>query len=230
MRAAFGNEIAMSRIMDTKLKILLLTAGAVLPAMAQPVSIGVKVGVPITDAVETFRGTSASYATNTKRYLVGPTIQFNFPARFSLEVDALYKRLGYQYDQSLANGTVYAKTVANSWEFPALVKFAILPGPIRPFVDAGGALRHFSGIAQLRRTVNAGLAPVDVELNTATEFNKRNDVGFVFGGGVEFKLGRIRVTPEFRYTRWGSENFRDPVNALLRTTRNQGDFLLGLTF
>ncbi len=216
--------------MHTQLKIFLLAAGALLPATAQPVSIGVKGGVPITDAFETFRGNSAAYATNTKRYLIGPTIQFNLPARFSLEVDALYNRLGYQYDQSLQNGTVYVKTVANSWEFPALVKFAILPGPVRPFVDAGGAIRHISGIEQVRRTVNAGLAPVDVKLNTATEFNKRNDVGFVFGGGVEFKLGRVRITPEFRYTRWGSENFRDPVNALLRTNRNQGDFLLGLTF
>ena len=38
------------------------------------------------------------------------------------------------------------------------------------------------------------------------------------------------MTPEFRYTRWGSENFRDPVAALLRTNKNQGDFILGLTF
>ncbi len=68
------------------------------------------------------------------------------------------------------------------------MKFAILPGPVRPFVDAGGALRNISGIDQLRRTVNAELAPVNVARNTATEFSKRNDVGFVFGGGVEFKF------------------------------------------
>jgi len=55
-------------------------------------------------------------------------------------------------------------------------------------------------------------------------------IRFVFGGGVEFKLGHVRITPEFRYTRWGSENFRDPVAALLRTNKNQGDFILGLTF
>ena len=216
--------------MNAKLQCLLLTVGAVAPALAQPVSFGVKGGVPITDAFDTFRGNSSAYATNTKRYLVGPTIQFNLPARFSIEVDALYKRLGYQYDQSLPNRTVFSKTVANSWEFPALVKFAILPGPVRPFVDAGASLRHISGIEQLRRTVNAGLAPVDVRLNNATEFNRRNDVGLVFGGGLEFKLGHLRITPELRYTRWGSENFRDPLNALLRTNRNQGDFLLGITF
>ncbi len=216
--------------MNTKLKFLYLALGAVLPTLAQPVSVGVKAGVPITDAFETLRGNSANYATNTKRYLIGSSIQFNLPARFSIEVDALYKRLGYQYDQSLANRTVYAKTVANSWEFPALVKYAILPGPVRPFVGGGGAFRHISGVEQLRNTVIAGLAPTNLRLNTASEFNKRNDVGLVFGGGVEFKLGRLRIIPEVRYTRWGSENFRDPVNALLRTNRNQGDFLIGFAF
>ena len=216
--------------MNAKLKFLVLTVGSVLPALAQPVSIGVKAGVPITDAFETFRGNSSAYATNTKRYLAGPAIQFNLPAGFSIEVDALYKRLGYQYDQSLANGTIYARTVANSWEFPGLVKFAFLPGPVSPFVAAGGSLRHVSGIKQLRRTINAGLAPIDVQLSTAPEFNKRTDGGFVYAGGVEFKVGRVRVTPELRYTRWGGENFRDPVNALLRTNRNQGDFLLGFRF
>jgi opacity protein-like surface antigen len=216
--------------MKLTLQFASLAMVTILPALAQPISVGVKGGVPITDAFETFRGNSASYATNTKRYLVGPTVQFNLPARFSIEVDALYKRLGYQYDQSLSNSTVSARTVANSWEFPVLVKFAILPGPVRPFVDAGGSFRHISGIKQFRRTVNGVLSPVNVELNNATEFNKRNDVGFVFGGGVEFKAGFVRISPEFRYTRWGSENFRDPVSALLRTNRNQGDFMIGLTF
>jgi hypothetical protein len=43
-------------------------------------------------------------------------------------------------------------------------------------------------------------------------------------------MGRVRISPEFRYTRWGGENLRDPISALLRTNRNQGDFMLGLTF
>ncbi|MEO5923677.1 MAG: outer membrane beta-barrel protein [Bryobacteraceae bacterium] len=217
--------------MSTRFQIITAALiGAALPALAQPVSVGFKVGLPITDAFETAKGNSTAYATNTKRYLVGPSIQFNLPARFAIEVDALYKRLGYQYDQSLPNGTVYAKTVANSWEFPALVKFTILPGPISPFVGAGGALRHVSGIKQLRRTVNAGLATINQELDSAPEFNKRNDVGAVFAAGIQFKAGRVRITPELRYTHWGSENFRDPINSLLRTNRNQGDFLLGFSF
>jgi opacity protein-like surface antigen len=199
---------------------------AVLSA-GEGVSIGVKGGVPITDAVDTARGVSSSYVTNTKRYLIGPTIEFHLPARFSIEVDALYKRIGYQYDA--VGPFVYSKTVANSWEFPLLAKFEIIPGPVRPFVDAGVSVRHLGGIKQIRQTIS-GATLNTVELNNATEFNKRNDVGFTAGFGVAFKMGRVRISPELRYTRWGGETLRDPINALLRTNRNQGDFMLGLTF
>ena len=87
-----------------------------------------------------------------------------------------------------------------------------------------------SGIEQFRSTVNAAGQVINTTITTPAEFNKRTDVGMVFGGGVEFKIKRLRISPEFRYTRWGSENFRDPVRSLLRTNRNQGDFLLGILF
>lgn len=85
-----------------------------IPALisAQPVSIGVKAGVPITDAFESFRGNSVYYATPTKRYLIEPTVQFNIN-RFSVKVDALYRRLVYQYEQT-APGLITAKTVLRS--------------------------------------------------------------------------------------------------------------------
>jgi opacity protein-like surface antigen len=208
------------------MKLALLLCAAGVAAVAQPVSVGVKFGVPVTDALETFQGNQAAYVSNTHRYLVGPTVQFNLPFRFSIEVDALYRRLGYEYDQFAGTGSpTTTRTVANSWEFPVLGKYAIWGGAVRPFVDAGANFRHISGVDQVRTTLSA----VNVDV-TPVEFNKDSDIGLVFGGGVEFKLGHVRITPEFRYTRWGSENFRDPVASLLRTNKNQGDFILGLTF
>src|SRR5690349_6500920 len=113
----------------------LLAFAPALMVGADKVSIGVKGGIPITDAFDTVKGTNSGYFATTKRYLIGPTIEFHLPARFSIEIDALYKRLGYQFD---ATGPfVSSRTVANTWEFPLLAKFEILPGPIRPFVDAG---------------------------------------------------------------------------------------------
>jgi opacity protein-like surface antigen len=204
--------------------------GILLPTImwgGEVVSIGVKGGVPITDAVDTFRGESRAYITNTKRYLVGPTFELHLPARFSIEIDALYKRLGFQYED--LGGAERSSTVANSWEFPVLAKFEILPGPIRPFVDAGASFRHLSGVRQIRQTVS-GATLNQVEIENPAEFNKKTDIGFAFGGGVALKFGPVRLIPEFRYTRWGSENLRDPIGSLLRTNRNQGDFILGLTF
>ena len=188
-------------------------------------SIGVKGGVPLTDAFNTLKGNEASYATNTKRYLVGPTFEFHLPLRFSIEFDALYRRLGYDYYQS--GGTVTSGTVANSWQFPLLIKWAVLPGPVRPFLDGGASVQHVSGIEQ----VSSALRAVGLSSSRPAEFNASTDVGLTVGAGVEFRVGRyLRISPELRYTRWGSETFRDPVNALLTTNRNQGDFLLGITF
>jgi hypothetical protein len=190
-----------------------------------PVSIGVKGGVPIMDFFETVKGNDANYVTNTKRYIVGPTVEFHLPARFSIEVDGLYKRAGFQYQQTGGASQISSRTVANAWEFPALVKWEIVPGPVRPFVDVGASFRHISGIRQIRN-----VAGTVTELPNSPEFNKRNDIGLAAGFGVAFKAGPVRISPEFRYVRWGSESFRDPVGALLRTNRNQGDFLLGFTF
>ncbi len=204
----------------------LVLAGA---SFAQPVSFGVKAGVPLTDFVDAAKGDHSAYFTNTKRYTIGPTVEFHLPARFSLEIDALYKRFGFDSQSVTAGGSTLTGTRGNSWEFPILAKFEVVPGPVRPFVDAGASIRHLTGIKQVRQIVSAGTFS-RVELTNPPEFHKDTDVGLTFGAGIALKLGRVRISPELRYTRWGGENLRDPVNALLRTHRNQGDFLIGFTF
>ena len=184
------------------MRLILVTLLSSISLFAELLSVGVKGGVPIGDAFDAVRADQGQNFTQTHRYLIGPTAQLNLPLGFSVEVDALYKRLGFQYQQNNVDGIVTVQTVANSWEFPVLIKWAFLPGPVRPFVDAGASFRHISAV----------------------------DEGFVFGGGVELKLGRLRITPELRYTRWGGDVFRDPVNVLVNTHRNQGDFLVGITF
>jgi opacity protein-like surface antigen len=162
------------------------------------------------------------YIVSNHRYLVGGTLQVNFPARFSIEVDGLYRRVGFQHQYvnevppSVGKLGVQRST-ANSWEFPVLGKVALSGGPIRPFADAGASFRSITG-------GKSGIAHFVPELGH--DFT----AGFTFGGGVEFKLGRMRISPEFRYTHWGTENFSDPVNSLLHTNLNQGDFIVGITF
>jgi opacity protein-like surface antigen len=212
--------------MKRAIVLYLTLAGA---SVAQPASIGVKAGVPIPDFVDAAKGDHSAYFTNTKRYTVGATVEFHLPTRFSIEIDALYKRFGFD-GQSVSDGiSTLTRTRGNSWEFPLLAKFELVPGPVRPFVDAGAAIRHITGIQQVQQIVSAGTFS-SVELNNPPEFNKATDVGLAFGAGIALKLGRVRISPELRYMRWGGENLRDPVHALLHTHRNQGDFLIGFTF
>src|SRR5258705_3480270 len=128
---------------------------------AQPFSVGVKGGVPITDAFNSIQGQDASYFTNTKRYLIGPTVQVNLPLGLAVEVDALYKRLGFQYSANPATGTVTSQTVANSWEFPILIKWAFPAEVIRPYVDAGASFRNISGVHQFQQAFGNGNTSTD---------------------------------------------------------------------
>jgi opacity protein-like surface antigen len=217
--------------MNTRLALLFgcLTLTGAAQAEGLDFSWGVKAGIPITDAFETARGNSAAYVSNTQRYTIGPTVEFHI-SRFSIEADALYNRLGFDNTfAGPAGSTTFEGTRADSWVFPVLGKFEILPGPIRPFVDAGASFRHISGVSQVRSALSAGTFGL-VTIDNPAEFNKRTDIAFTFGGGIAFKAGPVRISPEFRYNRWGGENFRDPINALLQTSRNEGVFLLGLTF
>ena len=69
---------------------------AIRTALAQPVSFGVKGGVPLTDAVEgDFGGASEA-----RRYTVGLMIELRLPASFAFEADGLYRRTGYRASQS----------------------------------------------------------------------------------------------------------------------------------
>jgi hypothetical protein len=217
-------------------KVLFLSLVLTGASLAQPgndreiyFSIGVKAGVPLTDFVDAAQGDHAAYFTNTKRYTIGPTVELHFPARISLEIDALYKRFGFDGQAVTTDGSTLTGTSGNSWEFPVLAKFEIVPGPVRPFVDVGASIRHITGIKQVREIISAGTFS-RVEVNNPPEFNKATDIGLAFGAGIALKLGHVRISPELRFTRWGGENLRDPVNALLHTHRNQADLLIGFTF
>jgi hypothetical protein len=55
--------------------------------------------------------------------------------------------------------------------------------------------------------------------------------GFVAGGGLELRIGRIHVSPEVRYTRWFSQNFTNSgyEYGILQSNQNQAEFLVGVT-
>jgi hypothetical protein len=198
-----------------------------------PVTLGFKVGMPITDMfsagnVGYLNGSipGSTYNAATPKYILGVSGEFHVYKRFRLEVDGLYKRTGFStsglYGSTGSN--FYQSTGANVWEVPALLKTNITIGHVRPFVDFGASLRHISSIQN--NQFLPGL-PSGIILDNVDGLHNRNSYGGVAGIGITFKKGPFELSPEVRYTRWANESFQ--INGL-RSNLDQGDFLLGISF
>lgn len=205
------------------------------PCLGQKLDFGVKGGIPVTDAFQTGSsyfnmsvGWSASSAT--RRYTVGGMVELQLPHGFGLECDALYKRLGFA-DVTETAGVVYTyvNASANSWEFPLLAKYRLPAIPaVHPFVDAGPSFRTLSGVSVSTTiiTVLPGVhAAGPFHSSDDPHFDSRSNAGAAAGLGVDFRLGRLHVAPEARYTRWRSDRQPDPQ---LYSTQNQVELLLGI--
>jgi hypothetical protein len=176
-------------------------------ATARTISFGLTAGAPLSDLVSAAPGRVAT----TDRYTFGPALEAGLPHGFAVDAEFLYKRLELGVTQGSARATV------GRWELPLLLRyrFSGLRGALwaRPFVHAGAAFN---------RVMGAGGASV-------AELRHRGTKGAVLGGGVESKLGAIRLAPELRVTRWGDRNFgvRD---SSLRSNLTQVEVLLGVRF
>ncbi len=219
----------------------LMTAGLALGQTSEhmPVTLGLKVGIPVTDMFSTSNtgglsaGSSSStgipgsnYSSHTPRYILGASAEFHMPLHLRFEVDALYKRGGYDNSIRLAAGTAYLPTSLNWWEVPGVFKYNVAMGHFRPFIDFGATLRHISTITQ------TAFIPGNFQgiiSDNAGDLHNRNSVGGVAGFGITFKKGPFELTPEARYTRWANQAFASN-NGGLRTNLDQGDILLGISF
>jgi hypothetical protein len=200
-------------------------------SLAQPIGVGLKVGLPLTEAFDTATGPSSSYTSDTKRYIIGPQIELRLPAGFAIELDALYTKLKFNSVGGVAGSVVNAATDADSWEFPLLLKKKFGGAnagvaAVRPFVATGAAFRRLTSVRQVRNFITGS----PQQTSNPTELQDRNATGFVIGGGVEIRALFLRISPEVRFTRWGTSNFREGISNLLETNRNQGQFLVGFHF
>jgi len=63
--------------------------------------------------------------------------------------------------------------------------------------------------------------------STDGHLGDRSPYGVAAGAGLNFRFGRLHVSPEVRYTRWRQDRMLDPE---LYSNPNQVEVLLGLTF
>ena len=213
-----------------KLGLLLAAAAA---ARAQSVSVGVKGGSPLNDPTTFF----FPYATSTQdRWTGGATAELHLPFRFSIEADALYRgergggsyplNLGLNTSSYLANSSQKTK----SWDFPVLLKYRLLNGPVRPFVGAGyHGRQNTKGFASYNCLGGQGACtPPDTNfvLRGGTYDSSSVRRGPAAGAGVEFRTHGLTISPEVRYTHLMHPN-TDQVSVLVGLTFSPKVFSLG---
>jgi opacity protein-like surface antigen len=204
-------------------------------AMAQPFSAGLKVGVPLTDFLNTAESGTVSYSTVPNRYIIGLEGELRLPFGLGVELDVLYRHLNYTSSSGVVNQltgiptVTTAHTTSNDWEFPLVGKYKFKAHIVRPYVEAGVAWDTLQGLSQSVETVVGGVVGTSSSNSSPPELANTTTRGFVMGGGIDIHALLIHVTPEIRYTRWGAKQFFQ-INGLLSSDQNQAEFLVGVTF
>ncbi len=175
-------------------------------------SFGVKGGAPLTDVLSDKTFPSVDVVTRvfseSKNYVVGPTVELYLPLGFSVEADALYRPINLITDTTVIPQTTRRTSIdVHSMEFPILGKYHFLHTPVvKPYVEAGPIFRY-----------------------VAARASYLSNAGFALGGGIELKLPVVRISLEIRFSRWGSDSARSIVNSP-PSNLNQAEFLVGLSF
>ncbi len=131
---------------------------------------------------------------SSQHWTVGPMVELNLPLGLGVEANALYRKVG-----AATASTLYE---SSSWTFPVLAKYKF-PGTLaRVYAVGGYSFRTIADIPSLWDS---------------------NSAGFVLGAGIRYNLKLIKISPEFRWTRYSG-------NPTTTATKDQADFLIGITF
>lgn len=193
------------------------------PGYPQRVVVGLEGGLRLTGDEPWF----AWGVSNSRRYVVGPKVEAGLPLHFAVEVDALYSRLGNTVYYPFIANEYTIRTIGNSWAFPALLKYRLPVRGVRPFLSAGIAPRWASGATHL---IHYGYLPSDISFSSGTW--SAHDYAWVLGGGVEFRIWKLRAAPEMRYLRWRVPpvpSHNDVAN-YLEVAPNEAQLLLGISW
>jgi hypothetical protein len=158
--------------------------------MGQSFYPGIKVGGLLTDPAGRFD--------ESRRYVAGPSIEIGLPGGLAAEASLLYGRFGTSL-AAASPGIVHG----HAFELPVLGKyyFGSKESAVRPFAASGFALRKIWFDYEDRSS--ARYRQVRAALGESSDLG----VGAVVSGGATFKIWRLMLSPELRYTRWGGENF-----------------------
>ena len=149
-------------------------------------------------------------ASGPRTFLAGLSLEALISSRFSIEGNVLHRDLWAKQVYTMNPGSPEARTTVDpfvastTWEFPVLFKYTMPGNSWRPFVDGGVSFRS------LERTGAPG----------------PSRHGYTGGAGIAIELGRIQLTPQFRYTRWAQSQ----SNGYYDVKRDQVEFVTGISY
>jgi outer membrane immunogenic protein len=127
---------------------------------------------------------------STTGYAAGVFLELNIPGPFSVEPEALYSIKGSKTEILGVTTTVTATYI----DVPVLVKFYFSSPVIKPFLFAGPS---YSILLSAKRKIEVPrITPLE---NDIKDTRRANDLGAVFGAGVNFSLPAIDVRIDARY-------------------------------
>lgn len=130
-------------------------------------------------------------------FVIGPMVDLRLPI-IGFEADALFHYV------SLRNRTPTVSSGSN-WQFPIVGKVRLPTTPIlKPYGEIGVAFRAFTG--------------------SGSDLSMASKKGFVIGAGLDIHAIVIHITPELRFTRWGSGQ---PI--FIQANESQFEFLVGFS-
>jgi hypothetical protein len=146
---------------------------------------------------------------NSLPIVVGPTVTLNITKYIGFEGAALYRPIrlnelyvaSYPPTSGLSSPTI---TRGSWWEFPLLGKVRFPGKAIVPFTKIGIVPHSERGYFQITSTT-----------------------GFALGGGMEWNVSRIRISPELRYSHWEPSGINN--NYGWSAAPNRIDLLVGFT-
>jgi len=187
----------------------------------QSITIGIKGGARLTKDLHE----SVGMVSESRSYTIGPTVDIGLWRGFGMEFDVLYKRVGKSEVGRFLGTYSWSRDRSNSFEFPILAKYRLSSKQPGPYFSGGYAFRQISGSGTVN-WINAYYGPPQFGEGPYTP-HYGNSSGLVVGGGVEFGLCHMKVSPEFRYTRWFNGGLRSTYDYTI-SAQNQAEILVGI--
>jgi opacity protein-like surface antigen len=150
-----------------------------MPAVAQRVGFGPKLGVPLRAPYP------AGLGDDSLRLTAGGFVDVRLWGPLSVEFNPMWRRVGF--DVSRAIPASQFRSTTHILDLPVLGRLTAFRGrSMQPFVSGGYVRRYSSNMVSSDRF-------------RASRFNSWHNGGAV-GGGVSFAVGRLRIEPEYRYS------------------------------